>query len=281
MVYARVHEGAPIPKPKPAESSFARLDETVRALEVNALARATVTVTGIPGTSTATADDHGFIALPVPGGFSSGHVRVGLQVTTPGWTSAPADLEIPVWDDHPDLGVISDIDDTLTDTGVTHKAKALLGTFFHSEYEVRIFPGSPDVVANAARICPGCAGRALFYLSGSPWGLHERIQDAFARAGLPRGAMILRRYSTEPIDPFRFKHPHLQALFDAFPHHRWILFGDNGEKDPEVYRQMRLERPAQIERIYIHNVTAADPNDPRFEGMTVFTNWSDIAPTVP
>jgi phosphatidate phosphatase APP1 len=205
---------------------------------------------------------------------------VGLKVATKGWGSAPAELVVPVWDDSSDLGVISDIDDTLTDTGVTHRARVLLGTFLHSEYEVRIFPGGPEVVTTAVGIKDGLPVRTLFYLSGSPWGLHERIKNAFEMAGLPRGTMILRRYSTEPLDPFQFKHPHLQELFKAFPHRRWLLFGDTGEKDPEVYAQMRLEQPAQIEHIYIHNVTNGDPQAARFEGMTVFKDWNEVAKDV-
>ena len=193
---------------------------------------------------------------------------------------APVELVVPVWDDSTDLGVISDIDDTLTDTGVTHKAKVLLGTFLHSEYEVRIFVGAPEVVTAAVGVKDGLPVRALFYLSGSPWGLHERIKNAFERAGLPRGTMILRRYSTEPLDAFQFKYPHLQALFRAFPHRRWLLFGDTGEQDPEVYARMRLEQPAQIEHIYIHNVTNADARAPRFEGMTVFKDWNEVAKDV-
>lgn len=279
-LYMRVHKGQPIPKPKPAEASFERLEETVKALELNALENATVTVRGINGTTTAQADDHGFIALQLPAGLTPGLLHVGLSVATKGWARASTDLAVQVWDDQPGIGVISDIDDTLTDTGVTHKAKLILGTFLHSEFEVRIFPGAPQVLATVAGNEGGLPVRPLFYLSGSPWGLHERIANAFDRAGLPHGAMILRRYSMESPQAYDFKHPHLQKLFEAFPRHRWVLFGDTGEQDPEVYAQMRREHPEQIEHIYIHNVTHADVHADRFAKMTVFEDWNDIASAV-
>jgi phosphatidate phosphatase APP1 len=232
MLYARVHKGKSIAKPMPNEASFERLEETVKALEANALEHATVSVAGVEGVSSATADDNGFIALPLPSGLAPGVLHVVLSVATKGWVSLSTELVVQVWDDLPDLGVISDIDDTLTDTGVTHKAKMILGTFFHSEYEVKIFPASPQVLWAVVGDNGGLPVRALFYLSGSPWGLHERLEGAFDRAGLPRGAMILRRYSTESLEAFHFKHAHLQALFKAFPHRCWVLFGDTGERIP-------------------------------------------------
>lgn len=281
VLYARVHKGRAADKPKPHESSCKRLLETVEALKINALEHAIVRVGGIDGVTSATANDHGLIELALPASLRPGPARVTLTIAEPGWQPAKADIVVQVWDDQPGLGVISDIDDTLTDSGVTHKLKLIWNTLFHSEYEVKIFEDAPSVlskvVGNDASGGAGHPGRALFYLSGSPWGLHERISHAFDREGLPRGVMILRSYSRESLDPFRFKHPHLQELFAAFPHRRWLLFGDTGEKDPEVYAEMRLEHPGSIERIYIHNVTGADPKDARFTDMTLFKDWSEVA----
>jgi phosphatidate phosphatase APP1 len=88
--------------------------------------------------------------------------------------------------------------------------------------------------------------------------------------------MILRSYSTEPIDPYAFKQPHLEAIVGAFPRHRWVLYGDSGEKDPEVYTALRRGHPSQIEHIFIHDVTGEDPASPRFQGMTVFRDWREL-----
>jgi phosphatidate phosphatase APP1 len=122
----------------------------------------------------------------------------------------------------------------------------------------------------------GKPSRCLFFLSGSPWGLHERLSDAFDRALVPQRVTILRSYSREPIDSYQFKRPHLEQLVSALPQRRWLLLGDSGEKDPEVYAQLRRDHPGQIEHIYIHNVTHADPNAPRFAAMTLFQQWSEV-----
>jgi phosphatidate phosphatase APP1 len=93
---------------------------------------------------------------------------------------------------------------------------------------------------------------------------------------LPHGAMILRRYSQEPFDPYDFKHPHLLEIVDANPQRKWILFGDTGEKDPEVYHTLMQERPGVVDAVFIHNVTNANRQDARFSGFTVFNDWNEV-----
>src|SRR5438105_377062 len=60
------------------------------------------------------------------------------------------------------------------------------------------------------------------------------------------------------------------------PGYKWILFGDTGEKDPEVYRTLMQERPGTVAAVFIHNVTSADPQHERFTGFTVFTDWEEV-----
>lgn len=277
QLFARVHRGQPDSRPEPGQSSVRRLKQSMKALEVDALSDATVSVKGIPGMATAKADKHGFISVKLPPGLSPGILNVTLNVTTEGWTSTPATLKVMVFDDSPGFGVISDIDDTLIDSGVTDKLKLLEGTLLKSSWEVRNFPDAPEIVAVlAAKGADGLPKVPLFYLSGSPWGLHSRISDAFEREGFPHGVMILRRYSQEPLDPQRFKYPHLVDIYKAFPHKTWILFGDSGERDPEVYAQISKTCPGRKKAEYIHLVTKEQPGIKRFAGAKVFRNWSEL-----
>jgi phosphatidate phosphatase APP1 len=275
-VYARIHNGNPIVKPKPGESTYERLKSNVEALETNALKQGKVAVHGVPGLTTAQADDNGFLKIKLPAGLKPGIHQVTMNVATEGFMGRPTTVNVMVWDDKPGIGVISDIDDTLTDSGVTHKLKLLVNTLFHTTWEIKTFPGAPQAVTAVAGKLHSFPVRPTFYLSGSPWGLHQRISDFFDRSGFPHAAMILRRYSQEPLNPYEFKHPHLQEIFAAFPHTKWVLLGDSGEKDPEVYAQMRKEKPNAIEHVYIHNVTKEQPNAPRFAGATVFNEWPEV-----
>jgi len=55
-----------------------------------------------------------------------------------------------------------------------------------------------------------------------------------------------------------------------------LLFGDTGEKDPEVYHTLMQERPGTVGAVFIHNVTDANPQDARFAGFTLFSDWSEV-----
>jgi phosphatidate phosphatase APP1 len=277
QLFARVHHGQPLPKPEPGQSTYRRLKRSMEELELDALSDATVSVEGVPGIDTAKADKHGFISVKLPSGLSPGILTVTLNVTSEGWTSEPATLKVMVFDDSPGVGVISDIDDTLINSKVTDKLKLLKGTLLNSSWTITTFPDAPETVtALAGKDTDGLPKIPLFYLSGSPWGLHSRISDFFDRLGFPHGAMILRRYSQEPLDPQKFKYPHLVDIYKAFPHKTWILLGDSGERDPEVYAAISEKCPEHKRAEYIHLVTKELPSSKRFAGAKVFQNWSEV-----
>jgi phosphatidate phosphatase APP1 len=278
FLYGRVHQGEPLLLPKEGDGLEVKLHQTFQDLDLHALANAQVRLSGVPGAELFIADDDGFLKVPLPAGMQSSTVRVTVQLETPNYTAARATTSLQVvGTTDPPVGVISDIDDTLTDTRVTHKLELLKNTFFHDTYDVKTFANAPQaVVAIAGKSTSLLPTLPVFYLSGSPWALHERISDAFDRLGLPHGAMILRRYSQEPLDPYDFKHPHLLEIVDATPGCKWVLFGDTGEKDPEVYHTLMQERPGTVGAVFIHNVTGANPQDARFAGFTVFSDWSEV-----
>jgi phosphatidate phosphatase APP1 len=293
-LYARVHTGSP-PKPDTeGENAAEKLLASIEALELEAAANAAVTI-DIPGKGSfeTIADNHGFIDFTLPAGMKGPFNPVSMTlVASPDFKSSSANYAVPVWADEPGhLGVISDVDDTLTDSDIPNKTVAGYRTLFHSAYDVKVFPSAGETLTSITTSTEGLPVRPLFFLTGSPWNLHTRIASAFAMAGIPKGAFILRRFSREPVNAYEFKHPHLQELFEKFPQTKWLLFGDTGEQDPEVYHQMSIEKPQQIEHIYIHNVPTKheDPRSHRFawtdvgghpQRMTVFDDWSSVSTDV-
>ena len=161
------------------------------------------------------------------------------------------------------LSVISDIDDTIKITEVQDR-EALLANTFLREFEA--VPGMAALYRAWA-----AAGARFHYVSASPWQLYEPLAEFLQTAGFPVGTFHLK--------PFRWKHLASGAMFespeahkreaikpilDAFPRRRFILVGDSGEKDPEIYGAIAREYPRQIERIFIRNVTDEAPDTPRF-----------------
>lgn len=281
-LYGRVHKGKPLPLPQEGEGLAEKLHETFETLDAHAIANAKVRLSGFPGSGQFTADGHGFLKVPLPPDMQPSTLGVQIQLETKDFAAAPATTAVQVWGvTDPQMGVISDIDDTLTDTDVTHKLDMLKNTFFHDTYDVKVFPGAPQAfVAIAGMSTTFLPTLPVYYLSGSPWALHSRISEAFDRVGLPHGTTILRRYTQEPLNPFDFKHPHLLEIVDANPQRKWILFGDSGEKDPEVYHTLMEERPGAVEAVFIHNVTNEDPDDQRLKDFTVFNDWSEVVASI-
>ena len=114
-------------------------------------------------------------------------------------------------------------------------------------------------------------GAAFHYLSSSPWHLAEPLLEFLRTGGFPLTTLSLKhmrlkdRTLLDIARPGReTKPPQISAILARFPDRRFILIGDSGEDDPEIYADAFHRSPGQIERILIRNVTAARRDDARF-----------------
>src|SRR5690606_14255803 len=98
----------------------------------------------------------------------------------------------------------------------------------------------------------------MHYVSNSPWQLFSLIQTYMRRAGLPHGSYHLKQYSGlikgifEPVADR--KRGSLERIIRDFPGRKWILVGDAGEMDLEVYTEVALQFPGRILAIFIRDV---------------------------
>ncbi|WP_300464993.1 App1 family protein [Desulfobacula sp.] len=67
---------------------------------------------------------------------------------------------------------------------------------------------------------------------------------------------------------FDQKMAQIRTLLKHFPERKFILIGDNGEKDPEVYRRIQKAFPYQIQEIRIRVVADTKDNPGRLDRMT-------------
>lgn len=161
------------------------------------------------------------------------------------------------------ISVISDIDDTIKITQVTERAKMLEHTFFR---DFRAAPGMAELYGAWSR------KRVRFHLvSSSPWQLYEPLREFTRRSGFPAATFHLKsvRLTDRTIlNLFKkgteTKPAQVEPLLKAYPGRRFILIGDSGEQDPEVYAELCRRFPGQVERVYIRNVTKASRSDERF-----------------
>jgi phosphatidate phosphatase APP1 len=69
----------------------------------------------------------------------------------------------------------------------------------------------------------------------------------------------------------------IQEVLDLHPRLRFVLIGDSGEKDPEIYAAIARANPGRILAIYIREVRL-DPGDGRVEAVS--GSWTEDVPFV-
>lgn len=159
------------------------------------------------------------------------------------------------------FAVISDIDDTVIQTDATHLLR-MARTVFLGNARTRLpFPG---VAAFYRALYAGESGseqNPLFYISSSPWNLYDLLVEFFHLQNIPIGPVLFLRdfglTSTElvPTDNYKHKIGLIRRTLDLYPDLPFILIGDSGQQDPEIYTQVVEEHPRRILAVYIRNVT--------------------------
>ena len=145
------------------------------------------------------------------------------------------------------FAVVSDIDDTVVYSHVTSRLRMLLTLAFSNARTRKPFEG----VAAFYRALH--AGRnPFFYVSKSPWNLYVPLAEYLELQGLPEGPLFLRNLGLRM--PRDHKCVAIAALLQAYPRLPFILIGDSGESDPEVYRDIVRRHPDRIRVIYIRSV---------------------------
>jgi len=159
------------------------------------------------------------------------------------------------------LSVISDIDDTIKLSEVTDRRALLLNTFVE---RFRPVPG----MAELFRSWVTEHDAAFHYVSASPWQLFDPLGDFLLGEGFPEGTLQLRTVRWNPRSavellgpPTRYKIEVIERILSDFPQRKFVLVGDSGEQDPEIYGELARRHRGQIVRIFIRTSqnTADDP----------------------
>lgn len=165
-----------------------------------------------------------------------------------------------------DFGVISDIDDTIVKTHATNLLKMAWITFFNNANTRLPFKG---VAGFYRALCRGVgnhpARNPIFYVSGSPWNLYDLLVDFMDVQDIPLGPLFLRDFGFETnkfikVSTAVHKLTQIEHILNTHSNLPFILIGDSGQKDPEIYRQVVQDFPGRIKAIYIRDVTLANPD---------------------
>ncbi len=179
------------------------------------------------------------------------------------------------------VSLVTDIDDTIKITEVPAGQPTVLRNTFCLDFRpVR----DPDMAAKYKAL----GDIPVHYVSGGPEQLFGPLYDFLitGSGGFPEGTFHLNFFSTHfSLDSvnhlmeslgsslqatYKHKHDTITTLMQKFPDRKFILVGDSGEVDPEVYNEIKSQRPAQVKEIWIRDVINDDiVNHFRLAGMTV------------
>jgi hypothetical protein len=177
------------------------------------------------------------------------------------------------------LSVISDIDDTVKITEIPAGAPTVIkNTFFHE------FKAAPHM----AKMYQNWTDASFHYVSGGPWQLYRPL-SAFLfseSSGFPEGTFHMKNVTKNLLSAntwedlkelvtnenltFDLKVSYISEIMLRFPNRRFILVGDSGEKDPEVYREIKRRFSDQVSEIWIRDViNDGVHNKNRLDGMRI------------
>jgi Uncharacterized conserved protein (DUF2183) len=213
----------------------------------------------------------GGAALALPPSDEQGRVRavVPLLQAEPGagqWTSWTLVSGVrrfagrAQWIGDEGSSFVCDIDDTIKHTQVRQRRQMLLNTF------AREFIAVPGMAAWSEGVARSNTGAAFHYVSGSPLQLLPPLLAFLRGNAFAEGSLHLRSFSLRPsalLDEeatSRHKHAEITQLLADHPRRRFVLVGDSGERDPEVYGQVAREQPSRIVAVLIRDVTG-EPAD--------------------
>lgn len=168
------------------------------------------------------------------------------------------------------ISVISDVDDTIKVSDVTDHRRLFEHTFF---LDFTAVPGMAEVYSKWAD-----GGVSVHFVSSSPWQLYTPLQQLALDAGFPSSSFSLKTVRFKDRTFFNLfkkgtatKPRQIEEILERYPQRKFVLIGDSGEQDPEVYAGIMRNHPQQILCVYIRNVTDASEDDERmrrvFEGL--------------
>lgn len=263
-ISGRVLRDPAITRARADDAWWLNLINTYKRVESDEVPGARVRIEYCGNSTQVTADDEGYFRAVLPAPSSPQHFlwqpvelellepepEVGSESRTIGQVLVPAaDAQ---------FGVISDLDDTVIRTEVTSLLRMLKTVILKNAATRLPFPG---VAAFYQALQNGRSGtdpvNPIFYVSSSPWNLYDLLEEFLLIQKIPVGPLILRDWGlgVHPGRSAKHKTEAIAHIFEAIPSLPFILIGDSGQEDPEIYREVVHRYPGRVKAIYIRNVT--------------------------
>lgn len=159
-----------------------------------------------------------------------------------------------------EFGIISDVDDTILTTGATNVWRMLKLTFLNNARTRLPFAGVAKFYEALKKGGNGKQNNPLFYVSSSPWNLYDLLIEFCEVHEIPAGPFLLRDFGIDESKFIKTRHLahklyEIENILSYYPDLNFILIGDSGQHDPEIYMQVIEDFPGRVKAIYIRDVT--------------------------
>jgi phosphatidate phosphatase APP1 len=277
LVLGRVLQDAGVRAPSAEQSRWRNLVASLRRIESDPLPFARVRAQLAAHSSTRpeeiVADDEGFLRH---------WVTTGSPLPAPGWHPVSLDLADPpngmairasarVLTPAPTatFGVVSDMDDTVLQSEVTSFLRAARMVLLENALTRLPFPGVAAFYRALERGATGADANPIFYVSSSPWNLYDVIDGFLDAQRIPTGPLLLRDWDFGRLNERHARHKGtaIREILDTYPELPFLLIGDSGQEDPEIYTELVREYPARIRAVYIRNVTPQAERTERIQAL--------------
>lgn len=201
------------------------------------------------------ADRGGIVDAVVPAELGPGWHTVTIR------TDESEIVEAPVFIVNPDasVGIICDIDDTVMVTSLPRPFLAAWNTFVLDEHARRPVPGMAVLLEKLTR---AHGGAPVIYLSTGAWNVAPTLNRFLSRNLYPAGPLLLTDWGPTHDRWFRSGRAHkeqsLKRIAEEFPNLRWILVGDDGQHDEEIYGEFAGSHRQNVAAVAIRQLTGGE-----------------------
>lgn len=252
----------------PAQAGDSRLENLWAAyqrLESDEVAGVQVTAHYAGQTWNTVTDSEGYYALTIvpatPINAPTLWQNVPLQWAAPATAEAGAvDAAVLTPPPAARFGVISDIDDTVLVSHAASPFRMALTALLHNAHTRSPFPGVAAFYQALHNGVRGDEQNPIFYVSSSPWNFYDLLVEFMQVNDIPAGPLLLRDYGRQnlrDIGHHSHKRQAIDALLATYPALPFVLLGDSGQEDPEIYAGVVQDYPGRIRGIHIRDVTPA------------------------
>jgi phosphatidate phosphatase APP1 len=198
------------------------------------------------------------------GGVVDARVEIDLA---PGWQTLtlrtddtePVTAPVFIVDSETRFGILSDVDDTVMVTALPRPFLAAWNTFVLDEHARTPVAGMAVLYERLTRCHPGAP---VLYLSTGAWNVAPTLTRFMARNLYPRGPLLLTDWGPTHDRWFRSGREHkrinLTRLAEEFPNLRWLLIGDDGQHDEELYGEFAAAHPENVEAVAIRQLSPSE-----------------------